>query len=594
MNPCGRVKKWIVENIQVPVEKLVTQFQQACEQFKTWWTEQVQQPVEQWVSQLQQTCVQQSCNWWCLCCNKWLCWLVWVAVKVVTWVFVTVLKWLVYLVCKIVAFVVKLVVMIVVAVGKWVVVFVVCIFTDPVAALKSFRDLWNDVLDVVEEVVDFAKSLLDDVGELVGDVEAIVSSLLQGLFGVSELNYVSALIAGILRWQLELGRDAVDIVRDLICNLQDLVFGILRLDWCRVAAGFVDFWAAVARVILLGLRVPGGIFGGIRDEYEVNEVERIVDMALRDAFAGDDAGLATARKKVKLRDRPFGLPIHIDARRFFISSRSSTVDLRALDSAGVINLFAAADLATDCTQQEGTPDRTHGDAKPGRSSFTLNRARWDVVYAGTDMHVDYQTIDDYLRLGPLAVPEFRVYAIRKEIFRRYLDNAVRKAQMIGLRFTWAMGEYEVTSLDEIPVPDTQAGNDAVMARVGRTGIGDDLCRAPAMAIFRYSNDRRTGLTSWFRPGDVHPSGVTFRDRLPEAMFRFTLIHELGHYFGLDHTGHNGIGYIMFTNDPGAGLDVMTVDAFFQIAFLSGEPRFSTDDARTTWTWITTNARGCLS
>ena len=593
MNPCTQVKKWIVENIQVPVEKLVTQFQQACEQFKTWWTEQVQQPVEQWVSQLQQTCVEQSCNWWCLCCNKWLCWLAWVLVKVVTWIFVTVLKWFIYWVCKIIAFVFKLIVMIVVAILKWVVVFVVCIFTDPLEALKSFRDLWNDLLDIAEEVVDFAKSLLDDLGAFVCDVEALVSSLFQGLLGSSEANYVGAFFAGLLRWLLELGRDAIDILRDLICNLQDLIFGILRLDWCRVAAGFVDFWTDIARLILLGLRIPGGLVGGPKDEYELNEVERIVDQALRDAFAGDDAGLAAARKKVALRNRPFGLPVHIDARRFFISSRSATIDLRALDRAGVINLFAAADLATDCTQQEG-PDRAPGESA-GAQLVPAEQGAWDVVYAGTETHVDYQTIDTYLQQGPMAVPEFRVYAIRTEIFRRYLDNAVRKGQMLGIRFSWAIGEYEVTQMDEIPVPDTEPGNDAVMTRVGRTGVGDDLCRAPALALFRYSNDHRTGLTSWFRPpGDVHPSGVTFRDRLPEAMFRFTLIHELGHYFGLDHAGHNGIGFIMFTNDPGAGLDVMTVDAFFQIAFLTGEPRFSPDDARTSWSWITANARGCLS
>ena len=38
--------------------------------------------MQQWQNQLQQVCQQQSCNWWCLCCNKWLCWLAWVLVSV--------------------------------------------------------------------------------------------------------------------------------------------------------------------------------------------------------------------------------------------------------------------------------------------------------------------------------------------------------------------------------------------------------------------------------------------------------------------------------------------------------------------------------
>jgi hypothetical protein len=596
MSACFEVKKAIVENVQVPVEQFVTKFQEVCEEFKTWWTEEVQQPVEQWVGQWQQTCVEQDCNWWCACCNKWLCWLAWVVVKVVTWVVVTVVKWAVYWVCKVVSFVVKIIVMVLVAIIKWVVVFVVCLFTDPIAALKSFRDLWNDLLDIGEEIVDFAKSLIDDVGNLLSDVQDLVSTLLQGILGVAEINYVSAVIAGLFRWIIQWVRDGVDVVRDLICNIQDLVFGILRLNWCRIVAGLAGIGGDVVRVIMLVLRIPGGIVGGPKEEYELNEVERIVDQALVGAFAGDPAGLKAARKKVALRNRPFGVPIHIDARRFFISSRSSAIDLQSLDKEGIINLSAAADLATGCEQRD-ISEGPRGEAVTGdRSSYPLDRPRWDVVYAGTDSPVDYQTIEGFRDQGPNAVPEFRVYAIRKEMFRRYLEICVRKGQQIGIRFTYAIGDYEVTQMDEVPVPDTDAGNDAVMTRAGRNGVNDDLCRPPGVAIFRYTNPKRTGLTSWFRPAasDTHPSGVTFRDRLPEAMFRFTLIHELGHYFGLDHAGHNGIGFIMFTNDPGAGLDTMTWDAFFQVAVLTGEPRFSTDDARTSWQWITSTARGCLS
>lgn len=54
------------------------------------------------VSQQVERCVEQDCNWWCLCCNKWFCFLVWVIVTVVSWVITTV--------CEIVADVIDMVV----------------------------------------------------------------------------------------------------------------------------------------------------------------------------------------------------------------------------------------------------------------------------------------------------------------------------------------------------------------------------------------------------------------------------------------------------------------------------------------------------
>ena len=77
-----------------------------CREINDWIEEQVERPVEQWISQLERTCAEQDCNWWCLCCNKWLCWLAWVVVRVVTWVLVTVGKWVVRTVCEIVTFVI--------------------------------------------------------------------------------------------------------------------------------------------------------------------------------------------------------------------------------------------------------------------------------------------------------------------------------------------------------------------------------------------------------------------------------------------------------------------------------------------------------
>src|SRR3954468_6951352 len=73
-----------------------------CKEFQDWVEEQVEKPIEEWENRQEQRCREQDCNWWCLCCNKWFCWLVWVLVKVIHWVVVTVGKWVTRIVCEMV------------------------------------------------------------------------------------------------------------------------------------------------------------------------------------------------------------------------------------------------------------------------------------------------------------------------------------------------------------------------------------------------------------------------------------------------------------------------------------------------------------
>jgi hypothetical protein len=65
----------------------------ACHDVGIWVNQNIQQPVEQ--------CIDHDCIWWCLCCNKWLCFIVWVIVQIVTWVVQTL--------CEIVADIVELI-----------------------------------------------------------------------------------------------------------------------------------------------------------------------------------------------------------------------------------------------------------------------------------------------------------------------------------------------------------------------------------------------------------------------------------------------------------------------------------------------------
>jgi hypothetical protein len=76
-----------------------------CTEIQTWITENISRPVETWINEEERRCRENPCNWWCLCCNKWFCWIVVIAVKVITWVVETITRLVTEVVCTIVGFI---------------------------------------------------------------------------------------------------------------------------------------------------------------------------------------------------------------------------------------------------------------------------------------------------------------------------------------------------------------------------------------------------------------------------------------------------------------------------------------------------------
>jgi len=76
-----------------------------CREVQEWVEEQIEQPIEEWEDRQEERCREEECNWWMLCLNKLVCWLVWVTVKVIRWVVVTVGKWVARVICEVVNFV---------------------------------------------------------------------------------------------------------------------------------------------------------------------------------------------------------------------------------------------------------------------------------------------------------------------------------------------------------------------------------------------------------------------------------------------------------------------------------------------------------
>jgi hypothetical protein len=73
-----------------------------CREISRWVNENVERPIEEWINRTERQCVEQPCNWWCLCCNKWFCFLVTLLVRIVTLIIVTITRLVTEIVCEIV------------------------------------------------------------------------------------------------------------------------------------------------------------------------------------------------------------------------------------------------------------------------------------------------------------------------------------------------------------------------------------------------------------------------------------------------------------------------------------------------------------
>ena len=536
-----------------------------------------------------------KCKKWCLCCNKWFCWIATVVVKVVTWVFVTVIKWVTYLVCKVVMVIVDIIVKLVVRILKFLVTFIVCIFTDPLEALKSLWELWKDILDILEDILDFIKGLLKDVLEYILDFQKLICSLTES-FG-----WIGRVLFGFVRGALNVVRNLAEVVCDLLSGIKDLILGILSLNYCDISAGLTNIGTGIGHAIIAVFGSYGGILaGGIAENVRKWKLKKVIKNALEEAFGDNKSLISRMEDRIRLYSCPMGLPVRLDARRLCIRSNDF---LRRMHREGRINLFALAGQITGCNKKWATG---------------TSRGLGEVVYTGTDIRVSYFDLKRFIDKGPEAVPEFTVYPIKLDKFEYYLQVSREKGYQLGLEFYWEeIIDYPTTNPDFIPLRNSL--HEEVFTDFPRSGIEDPLCNVPTLAVFQHYDDEDRnvsikdedffGLTSWFRPPPYEnpcpvskdsvdasglyrrKSGVTFIDRIPEFVFKTVLVHELGHYFGLCHKGHDTIEYIMFSpKEPGT----VSGNTFIEYLLLTGGPIFTENDAKEVWRWLTQVAAGsCL-
>ena len=70
-----------------------------CITFFTWLWEEVIQRVVDWIVSWWRKCSKRKCKKWCLCCNKWLCWLALIFVAIITFILVLILTIIATVIC---------------------------------------------------------------------------------------------------------------------------------------------------------------------------------------------------------------------------------------------------------------------------------------------------------------------------------------------------------------------------------------------------------------------------------------------------------------------------------------------------------------
>lgn len=122
---CREIGQWITDNIERPLQQWFANALQQCTEATSWFEER-RTEIESFLTTQEQRCREQKCEWLCLCCNKWFCWLVDVITRIVT-VLIEIIEHIVEAVCKLIVTLIFIVIMIFVQLVKWVILAVVCL-----------------------------------------------------------------------------------------------------------------------------------------------------------------------------------------------------------------------------------------------------------------------------------------------------------------------------------------------------------------------------------------------------------------------------------------------------------------------------------
>lgn len=474
-------------------------------------------------------------------------------------------------------------------------------------AVSSAASAVGDAVeDVVDAVVDTVEDVVDTVVDTAQDVIQDASDWLcenAGSVGCFVGNVVGGILGGVLTGVQEILQSIFDIVRDV----GGLIGSLLRLD----LPGFLKGLGALV-LDILGLAVDiirfvtlGTIVGGIVHKFKRSMLRDFVDDLVQRTFGADPTTLATVRTRIGLDgSRRFGFRLPATHRVFMMDSQS--VPLWQMHNDGQLDLYALAHLLSF-------------------DSFAIGASNPTTVVTSVDEEgndnlwpVSRWTISRYLESDGRD-RRLRVYAMSRQAVAEKLNVASRKLEEIAVILDWNDGEdYPwfrggITSqlITENEYNFNTGGLEVLLGQPEYQRPANVNCELLTLGAFRLERMGRVAGRDIlecenFPANCATPdrtdqccitirrnvsSGTIYRDSWPSDIFAYVLPHEIGHYLGLCHCGHDGFHHVMFTNADAAGL------GFFDWGNLSlyweSEPHFSLEDGRNAWRFIVNQLADCL-
>lgn len=385
----------------------------------------------------------------------------------------------------------------------------------------------------------------------------------------------------------------VDLIVDLVLGLWDVLVGIFTLDWRRILDGLIriGLGALLGAIGTVRIFALCDTFDYIRGEFDISSLRSHVRGLLSKKYSGD--ALAQIAEAIRLDHGAFGLRLTGTAYRTVLDSETvsptdpSAPNLVVLHESGAINL---KDLCGFEFPQGFWNRKRYKTLKKG------------VVVGGGgggefDNPISEDELDTYLSSRGASGPKFIVLPMRDGVLDSKLNAAEDKGRQLGLILSWNQDRREVTEAGHMVHGETSSALVQFLVRIiGRTdrttnppaseqSAVAELCHPVVAGVFRYAADLR-GIAACLNGSSCqarhNASGATFIDNLPDDIWKYVPIHELGHCFGLCHV--DGLDRIMVSSKQNS---LWSWSILYNWC-VRGEPYFTLDEAKSTWDYIVAN------